>query len=374
MLEALSAAPHAPSRTLAVAGATARHALCLILPLATLAYVLTGPHGFAEGSFWYLLVAVLVLIDVLAPADRRQPIEDLPDWPFDILLYLLSATQIACVAGFAATRAHTPFLAPDTLLGVVLVGLSSGYSGIVVAHELIHRPRPHLRLLGRVLLGSVMYEHFYTEHVRGHHARVGTPEDPATARFGENYRAFFWRTVPAQWRSAWRLETARLGDVDMPWYDRRQLGSRVLQGLVAEWIAALALLAAFGPASFARHLLQAFVAIRLLEAVNFFEHWGLTRSGRRVEPVDSWDAESWFTRHTLVGLSRHADHHAYASRPYGRLRAFAESPKLPTGYYGSALCAIFSSRMLTRSLAAELERLRMGPFAGAAAETETTAM
>ncbi len=55
----------------------------------------------------------------------------------------------------------------------------------------------------------------YTEHLRGHHVRVGTPDDPATARFGEAYEPFFRRTVPAQFRSAWRLELTRLGDAEM---------------------------------------------------------------------------------------------------------------------------------------------------------------
>src|SRR4029453_7627272 len=102
------------------------------------------------------------------------------------------------------------FFTVDTLVGLVLVGINSGYCGFVVAHELIHRASPTLQQLGRLMLASVLYEHFYTEHVRGHHSRVGTGEDPATARFGEWPFAFFARTVPAQFRSAWRLETKRL--------------------------------------------------------------------------------------------------------------------------------------------------------------------
>ena len=40
------------------------------------------------------------------------------------------------------------------------------------------------------------YGHFYIEHNRGHHVRVATPEDPASARFGET----FWEFLP---RSVW---------------------------------------------------------------------------------------------------------------------------------------------------------------------------
>jgi alkane 1-monooxygenase len=112
-------------------------------------------------------------------------------------------------------------------------------------------------------------------------------------------------------------------------------------------------------------VLQALLAVRLLEAVNYFEHWGLGRTTRRVRTVDSWDTDSWFTLYTLVGLSRHADHHAYASRPYQQLRYFEESPKLPYGYFASVWLALFGKERLRRLLAAELERRRLGPFATA---------
>src|SRR5262249_3348904 len=188
-----------------------------------------------------------------------------------------------------------------------------------------------------ILLGSVLYDHFATEHVRGHHSRVGMSDDPATARFGESAAAFVVRTVPAQWRSAWRLEKKRLGDENMPWSDPRMLRHRVLHGLVLEWGAAFAVWATLGAGAFAVYVLQAAIAVRLLEAVNYFEHWGLTRRGPRVTPVHSWDTGSRFTLYTLVGLSRHADHHASASRPYQQLRYWEESPKLPYGYFGTVV-------------------------------------
>jgi alkane 1-monooxygenase len=217
--------------------------------------------------------------------------------------------------------------------------------------------------LGRLLMASVLYEHFSTEHVRGHHARVGTAEDPATARFGESYQAFFRRTVPAQFRSAWRLETHRMGDVDMPLFDRRQLHNRVLHGVVFEWSAAFAIWALLGVGAFAFHLLQSLSAVRLLEAVNYFEHWGLVRRGKKPSPVDSWDTDSRFTLYTLVGLSRHADHHAYATRPYQQLRHWEESPKLPSGYFGTVDMVLLRNRKFREQMAAELERRKLGPFA-----------
>jgi alkane 1-monooxygenase len=212
----------------------------------------------------------------------------------------------------------------------------------------------------------VFYEHFFVEHVRGHHLRIGTDEDPATSRHGETFRQFWRRTVPAQFRSAWRLETKRLGDEDMTWHDPRILRSAVVHGILAEIAVLAGVLALLGPAALVFFLLQAHVAVRLLEAVNYFEHYGLRRQGRKVRPVDSWDSDSWFTLFALVGLSRHADHHAYAARPFQALRTWEESPKLPYGYIVMVLLVVFDNPRARSLLDAELQRRRLGPFAMAA--------
>lgn len=341
----------------------ALHLFCFVLPLTCLAFLLTAPHPWYLSIPWVLVIVGSVVFDMRSPIELRQPAATMAKWPFDAVLYLLVALQVVNVALLVRMVALHGFWRMDTLIGLELVGVNSGYSGIVVAHELIHRSAGHLYQLGRLLLCTVLYEHFTTEHVRGHHARVGTPEDPATARFGESALAFFRRTVPAQFRSAWRLESKRLGDERMSLLDRRMLGHRCVQGLVVEWGVALAILAFLGVGPFVVYCLQALIAVRLLEAVNYFEHWGLARRDRRVTPVDSWDTDSRFSLYTLVGLSRHADHHAHAARPYQQLRHFEESPKLPHGYFGTVFLAIARNDEFIRLMTEELERRRLGPFA-----------
>ncbi len=339
------------------------HLLCFVLPLTCGLFLLTAPHAWYLSLPWLLAIVASIWIDMRSPRERRQPAATLPGWPFDAVLYALVALQVANAALLVRMVALHGFWTADTFVAVLLAGINAGYSGLVVAHELIHRPQWHMQQLGRVLLATVLYEHFYTEHVRGHHARVGTAVDPATARFGEHGARFFLRTVPQQLRSAWRIEAKRLGDESMPWWNPRLLRSRVVQGLVVEWGIAFMLLATLGTGAVAVYLLQALLAIRLLEAVNYFEHWGLERSTKRVRTVDSWDTDSWFTLYTLVGLSRHADHHAYASRPYQQLRYMDDSPKLPYGYFGMVLLVLFQNRKVRRLLTAELERCKLGPFA-----------
>src|SRR6185436_4387750 len=116
-----------------------------------------------------------------------------------------------------------------------------------------------------------------------------------------------------------------------------------------------------GAGAFAIYLLQAALAVRLLEAVNYFEHYGLARTTRKVQPSDSWDTDSWFTLYTLIGLSRHADHHAHAARPYQQLRHFEESPKLRHGYFGTVVWLLADNAGFRASMAKELERRGLGP-------------
>jgi len=338
------------------------HQLSFVSPGLAFLFVVTGPHAGWTGLLFLLPMVLFEIADRYSPDETRQPPEDMPQLPFDAMLYVLFAMQVATVVLAARLISQVGFFSLDGLLLLLIVPGSSGFS-IITAHELIHRREAHFRMMGRIMLGLVMYEHFYTEHVRGHHVRVGTAEDPATAHFGESFGPFFKRTVPAQLRSAWRLETKRLGDVDMALFDGRILKSRVLRGLVAEWAFAFALFGVFGLAAFVFHLIQAVGAFAALEVVNYFEHWGLERKpGLRIQPVDSWDTMNKFTLYGLVGLSRHADHHAYASRPFQQLRHWEESPKLPRGYPGMIRLVLFDNRNFRAQMTQELQRVKLGPY------------
>jgi alkane 1-monooxygenase len=340
-----------------------KHLLGFLFPLLTFGFVATGPHAWPVALLWLLPLPVIDWLDHKSGAARHRPVEDVPGWPFEAIVYAVVALQLVNVALLVRLFTVQSLWSADAGVAVTLVGANSALSGIVVAHELIHRARALPRFLGRVVLGSVLYEHFYTEHLRGHHVRVGTREDPATARFGETFFQFLRRTIPGQFRSAWRLEAARLGDADMPLWDPRLLRSDVLQGLVVEWAVALGIWTCFGFAAFAIFVLQAVHAILALEEANYFEHWGLTRKARKVRPVDSWDTDSSFTLFGLVGLSRHADHHAHAGRPFHQLRHRDESPKLPTGYFAMDYLVVFNNRRFQALMTAELRRQRLGPFA-----------
>ncbi|MDZ7715173.1 MAG: alkane 1-monooxygenase [Balneolaceae bacterium] len=230
------------------------------------------------------------------------------------------------------------------LAGAILsVGISNGGVGITVAHELIHRSNKVEQWLGRALLLTTCYTHFAIEHVYGHHKHVATPEDPATAKEGESFYSFWWRTVPNQYRSAWDIEKKRLQKSgNQFWSGRNEM--LLLTILQLGFLAAVALI--FTPAALLPFLLSSLVAFTLLEAVNYLEHYGLERKSKdsgRYEKVDhhhSWNSDYKISRMFLFELSRHSDHHAVASRKYQVLRSFEESPQLPTGYPGMILVAL----------------------------------
>ena len=346
------------------------HLWAFVLPLITLAFWLTGPHGIIASLLWTMPIWILVYIDNRAPADKRQPPEPIPNWPFDLQVYALFALQITnyVLLGVTAARIHfdgwlsVAQAAAMIVPVIVLAGTNAGYSGIVVAHELVHRRNPVEFAMGRLLLVGVLYEQFATEHVRGHHPRVGTLADPATARFGEDHRTFVRRTIRAQFKSAWQLENVRLQLQGKSVFHPRRLRHRVLQGVLAELVVLVAYSYYFGPLALVYFLLQSRAAVFLLETVNYIEHWGLARAGKKVVSADSWDTDNWFTLYTLVGLSRHADHHAQASRPYQRLRHFDETAKMPAGYYGTILMAMIDNARYQSLATAELRAKQLGPF------------
>lgn len=346
------------------------HLWSFVLPLLTFAYLITGPHPYWVSLLSAVPVWFLIYADIKSRDDHRAPPASGPDWLFDLQVYLLTGLQLlnhillgVMTAKLSVWPLENLGQTLATAWAVIwLPGVTAGYSGIVVAHEWVHRRKKHQFFLGRLLLMFVWYEHFATEHIRGHHPRLGTLADPATARFGESFRHFYLRTVPAQFRSAYGLEKVRLGDPNMPLWSLRSLKNRVVQGVLAQVAITLGYLFFFGPLAMVFFLFQARNAFTLLEVVNYIEHWGIQRDTRAVTPVDSWDTGGWFTLHTLVGLSRHADHHAQASRPYQKLRYFDESPKMPSGYYGTILLALMRNDRYQALAKAELEKRKLGPF------------
>jgi alkane 1-monooxygenase len=71
----------------------------------------------------------------------------------------------------------------------------------------------------------------------------------------------------------------------------------------------------------------------ILEAVNYFEHYGLVREpDQPVEPRHSWNTNRRLSNAVLFNLARHSHHHAQGDAQYWQLRAYRDAPTLPYGY------------------------------------------
>ena len=303
--------------------------------------------GIRAGGMWTWLpvlfvFAALPLMDALS-APHLAYRDDRPGrWIYDLPLLAWPAVQV--LAGVLALRAvGRETTTPLGAIGIVSsLGLLSGSVGINVAHELMHRSGRLERGLAELLMTLVAYPHFCIEHVLGHHKNVATPRDPATARLGESVYAFVSRVLPESLASAWRLEkrrAERLGLTPFGVRDRRARQPLLLAAVVG------VVGFAFGGLGLAVFLGQAIVAVALLESINYLEHYGLRRREvkpgqyERVEPRHAWSSSHRFSNWYLFNLSRHADHHMIASRPYEQLQPRQDGPELPAGYSAMLLLA-----------------------------------
>lgn len=338
------------------------HLLCLVLPVYAFSFLISGPHPVWTALFWVIPVWMTVIADLNSPQVSQQTTENSAQ-RFDAILYLLAVLQIVNIALLLDMASQLGWSSPSQVFTSIcnlfaikiVVGTSSSFSGLVVAHELIHRSQTHFKILGRLLLVLACYEHFATEHIRGHHRNVGTQDDPATAYLGESFKAFWRRTVPAQFKSAWRLENQRLGLKLDSVFEIRLFQHRVLQGLLVELGLVLSIIAYFGTTALVAFAIQAYAAVHKLETVNYIQHWGLSQCAKNHGKNLSWDTDSWFTLYTLIGLSRHTDHHQACARTYPQLSHHPESPKLPYGYFAMVFLTVFNNSRFQVYALRELE-------------------
>ncbi len=369
--------------------------VALVMPLLPFAAVLL--HIRTGSSVWLwlgpiVILGVVPLLDLAAGLDRSNPPDALiaaleGDRYYRWLTFLFLPLQYA---GFAVAFWYlaTGGLTVEQSIGLaVTVGFIGGL-GINTAHELGHKKESHERWLAKIALAQSFYGHFYIEHNRGHHVRVATPEDPASSRLGESFYRFWPRTVVGSARSAWRLERRR--------YARRRQGPwRLGNDVLNAWLTSAALWAAMvawlGVGVLPYLLVQAVMALTLLEAVNYLEHYGMLRQRvgapgheryERVDPSHSWNSNNIATNVLLYHLQRHSDHHANPTRRYQSLRDYQESPVLPTGYAGMILLAlvppawrrVMDPRVL-RHVDGDLSRVNIAPRRRAAyAEHARTAV
>ncbi|MGN6215492.1 MAG: alkane 1-monooxygenase [Solirubrobacterales bacterium] len=325
--------------------------LGIIVPLAPFfAWFYWSLTGF--GGFWFMgpvLVFVLFpLLDLAIGMDPTNPPDSVlkfleQDRYYRWCTYLFIPIQYAGLV-FACWMWSSGELSVVESIGLALTMGVVGGIAINTAHELGHKRASSEKWLSRVALAQTGYGHFFIEHNRGHHVKVATPEDPASARLGESFWAFLPRTVVGSLNSAWEIETARLDRLGKTHWG---VHNDVLSAWAMTVILFGGLAVVFGAVVLPYLLVQAVIGFSLLEVVNYLEHYGLLRQKRedgryeRCRPEHSWNSNNVASNVLLYHLQRHSDHHANPTRRYQALRHVDEAPQLPTGYAGMIVLAWF---------------------------------
>ena len=321
--------------------------IAVLFPLVPLISIGLMKWSGLQWTLWIpllFLYAFIPLLDYVFPNDPSNPPEQIvPQLEADAYYRILNHLTLPLHFIILITGAW--FVANNNLgwggyLGLSLtVGVISGF-GINIGHELGHKKAPIDRLAARLVLAVPFYGHFNIEHNVGHHSEVATPEDTASARYGESIYKFALREIPGGIRRAWRIEAKRL--------QRRGFGiwslrNEILQSYLVSLLLYGGLLISFGVVILPFLLIQTAFAWWQLTGANYIEHYGLLRkrlaNGKyeRCLPRHSWNANHIASNLITFHLERHSDHHAYADRHYQSLRHYDEAPQLPSGYFGMFL-------------------------------------
>ena len=307
---------------------------------------------FLSGSTAATLIPVLFVFGLIPLLDAALG-EDFNNPPAEVIAALeadpyyrrlaLATVPLFWLSYFAAVAfVGTQDLPWWSYLALILgVGTING-GAIALGHELGHKQNRLDQFMGSLANNVVGYAHFRVEHNRGHHTWVATPEDPASARFGESIYRFARRELPGAFVRGWRNEAERLTRRGMRVWS---VHNEILQGFSFTLFVAAVLIAVFGWKVLPFILAHHFIGWYALTQANYVEHYGLLRekgaNGRYlpVEPRHSWNTNHILSNLLTFHLQRHSDHHANPMRPYQSLRDFKDLPRLPSGYPGMYVLA-----------------------------------
>jgi alkane 1-monooxygenase len=297
-----------------------------------------------------LIHVVIPMIDRIIGEDKNNPPEDViaklendPYYAKIVKAFIPMQYIVLFLGAYLYTRKGTPVA--DKLGLALSIGAMNGIA-INTAHELSHKSNKTDQMLSLLALAPTGYGHFRVEHPYGHHKRVATPEDPASSKMGESFWQFLPRTVIGSFKSAIKIEKARLERRGKGWWS---LDNELLQGWAMSAGLYTTLVAIFGRKVIPFVAIQAVYGFSLLEVINYVEHYGLLRQKKengqyeRTRPEHSWNSNNVVTNLFLYQLQRHSDHHANPTRSFQALRHFENTPQLPSGYASMLLPAYIPS-------------------------------
>lgn len=332
------------------------YALCLVPTVLTVSGNLVG--GYWAAANLVFIVVILGGLEWLASQIKGSAGSENEAVP-ELLLWMALPACTLAIGSLLYSVKMGVYEQEGLVWAILSTAFHTGAMGIVAAHEFIHRSSAREVSAGKYLLFLAFNPYFFVDHLRVHHRYVGTHRDHATARMGEHFYQFVWRSISGQLTEALVLEAEaarKKGHSAWGWqnYVIRQLIIQalllVVLWLLGGWLLVLAFTA------------QAWLANVLLEYTNYIEHYGILRpDNSRVSYRTSWQCDTWMSRFLLYDLSRHADHHVHGARPFHQLRSFNDAPVLPGGYASLILPALLPPwwfKLMNPRLKAEIQRIQ----------------
>jgi alkane 1-monooxygenase len=313
-----------------------RYALSTLLCLIAIAGVWLG--GWTLWASILIVTAVGLALDELIGDEPDVMSPPPPSFCIANLYLAVPALTLLFIAHMHAIAAGGAAL-PEMLAATALVGYLYALIGATVGHELVHRTKSKLALISANLLLAFTFNTSFTVfHLAGHHRHVATWRDPASARRGEHWIAFFVRTVRCQTAMAYQLETARLSRQHRSFLSWR---NRVLRGQCLSLALAMSAYTLAGLQGMVAFLLAALFGRIAHELINYVQHYGLVRlDGHPVEERHTWNCKRLLSNALQYNLPKHGDHHLHADREFWQLKINATAPTLPYGYQTMAVVAL----------------------------------
>lgn len=302
----------------------------LIMPATTLVGIL----GFLIGGPWVWLgaatFAFFTVMDALLPQDyaqRRTPNKWVAGFPLYVQPLVLTGLFVSF--GYSVNAGINPMDDPWQVFGSLssLVWLSI-VPNLPIMHELLHRRHWFPRFVAQIL-GT-----FFGDPLRGishivtHHIHLDTPEDNDSAPRGETIYTFIFKASYGAYMDTLRTEAQMMRKLGLsPWNWRNRMYQQFLFLAIlpgAMWLAAGSTAAAITVACM-------IVAKLGLEALNYFQHYGLVRvPGAPVGMHHTWNHLGWIARAIGCEITNHIHHHLDGHIPYYALTPEPKSPQMPS--------------------------------------------
>lgn len=300
-----------------------------IIPLTTAIGVLGFTLGGSYVWLGFLTYPVLLLLDVLLPKDFkiRNAIAPLVDLSFYLHAFAMIALYTMFILSIrnGSNPLNGGWSSTGQILGSILsLTWLSAVPTLPVAHELMHRRHPFPRFVSKVLNTFYGDSNRDISHVMTHHIHLDTAKDSDTPLRGQTVYSFCLSATLGSYRDTVNMESEILRKMGRsPWNIR----NKVWLHLVLQMLLFTVVFAFAGLSALLVCIVSVFFAKMLVEAFNYFQHYGLLRvENEPVEKHHAWNHLGMIVRPLGAEITNHINHHLDS---YIRCYDLTPEPKAP---------------------------------------------